>query len=147
MSLDVYLNIDGYVETQPKIHIREGGRVKAISVDEWNERNPDKPAAQLPSYETTEVFSANITHNLREMAMEAGIYKELWRPEELGFTIAKQLIGPLSAGLTVLKSDPERFRKFNPENAWGDYEGLVLFVEEYLEACKTWPEARISTWR
>lgn len=38
------------------------------------------------SKEVTEertVFSANITHNLGEMADKAGIYKALWRPEDL----------------------------------------------------------------
>ena len=33
-------------------------------------------------------YSANITHNLGKMAEEAGIYKHLWRPEEIGITKA-----------------------------------------------------------
>ena len=34
----------------------------------------------------TQVFSANITHNLGKMADEAGIYKALWRPDEVEIT-------------------------------------------------------------
>lgn len=34
-----------------------------------------------------DVFWANITHNLGRMADEAGIYKHLWRPEEIGMGI------------------------------------------------------------
>ena len=94
----------------------------------------------------TAVYDANITHNLNKMASEAGIYKELWRPEEVGITKAGQLIKPLQEGLALLKSDPERFKHLNPENGWGSYEGLVEFVEKYLEACVESPDAEVSTW-
>lgn len=49
-----------------------------------------------------EVYDANITHNLNTMAEEAGIYKHLWRPEELGITKAKDLIEPLAEGLAKM---------------------------------------------
>jgi len=97
--------------------------------------------------EREEFFAANITHNLNEMAEAAGIYKHLWRPEEIGITKAVQLIEPLSAGLDSLRSDPERFKKFNPENGWGNYGILVEFVRNYLEACKTWPDSEVHASR
>lgn len=68
----------------------------------------------------TDVYEANITHNLNTMADEAGIYNHLWRPEEVGARVARDLIKPLSVGLALLLSDPERFKKINPENGWGD---------------------------
>lgn len=95
----------------------------------------------------TTVFSSNITHNVNTMAQEAGIYQHLWRPEEIGIKHAEELITPLEAGLNLLRSDPERFRKFNPENGWGSYEGLVGFVEDYLAACREHPDAEVDTWR
>jgi len=91
----------------------------------------------------TEVYSANITHNLGAMAEEAGIYKHLWRPEELGLTVAGELIEPLRAGLALMKQDPERFRKHNAPNGWGMYEHFVPFVEGYLTACEETPGATI----
>lgn len=91
-----------------------------------------------------EVYSANITHNLGEMAREAGIYMYLWRPEELGITIAKELIVPLEIGLNLLKDKPSYFEKFNAENGWGLYEHFVPFVENYLNACKQYPESTIE---
>lgn len=90
------------------------------------------------------VFDYNITHNLGKMAEAAGIYQHLWRPEELNITKASELIEPLKTGLELLKSDPLRFEEFNPENGWGDYRGLVEFVEKYLAACIEYPEAEIS---
>ena len=98
----------------------------------------------LTAMRPTVVFDGNITHNLNMMAEEAGIYKHLWRPEEIGITLAGQLIEPLTAGLELLKSDPERFKKFNPENGWGHYEGLVDFVEEYLKMCIEYPDAEVD---
>lgn len=66
--------------------------------------------------ETKEVFSANITHNLTAMAEAAGIYKHLWRPEELGIAKAAGLVEPLTAGLTRLLAEPDKFKALNPAN-------------------------------
>ena len=90
------------------------------------------------------VYDKNITHNLNTMADKAGIYEALWRPEEIDIKIAKDLIPLLKAGLKKLKNNRDYFEQFNPENGWGDYEGLVEFTEEYLEACKEYPEALIE---
>lgn len=95
----------------------------------------------------TEVYSANITHNLGRMAEEAGIYKALWRPEEIGITKAEQLIEPLTAGLALLKSDPPRFEAHNAPNGWGLYKHFVPFVENYLAACMENPGAAVRVWR
>ncbi len=95
----------------------------------------------------TTIYDANITHNLNRMAEEAGIYKHLWRPEEVGITKAQQLIEPLREGLALLLSDPERFKKFDPENKWGDYNELVDFVRSYLAACEENPDAEVSVSR
>ena len=93
------------------------------------------------------VYSANITHNLNNMAEEAGIYKVCWRPEEVGITKAAQLIEPLRKGIALMKSDPARFEKFNAENGWGLYENFLPWLEKYLEACEANPDAEISVSR
>jgi hypothetical protein len=93
------------------------------------------------------IFSSNITHNLNRMADEAGIYEACWRPDEINISTAGQLIEPLSKGLELLKSDPERFEKFNASNGWGTYEYFVPWVEEYLEACKENPDAQVQVSR
>jgi len=101
----------------------------------------------LTEVRETTIYDRNITHNLNKMAEEAGIYKHLWRPEEIGITKASQLIEPLRAGLGLLLTDPERFKKFNPPNGWGDYEGLVNFVSEYLATCEENPNASVRVSR
>lgn len=42
--------------------------------------------------EAAEYFGANITHNLREMASNAGIYEAVWRPEDIGIEMASQFL-------------------------------------------------------
>jgi hypothetical protein len=101
----------------------------------------------LTAVRPTEVYSRNITHNLNKMAMEAGIYEALWRPEEIGIVRADQLIEPLTVGLDKLKADPEHYQKFNAPNGWGMYEHFVPFVEDYLEACKENPDAEVNVSR
>lgn len=92
----------------------------------------------------TDVFSANITHNLGDMAREAGIYDALWHPERIGeVVLAHEIIQVLERGLAELKADPERFQKFDSPNGWGLYKHFVPFVEEVLAACKEHPEARV----
>lgn len=151
MSLDVYLTIkELQIEKATSgIFIRENGQTKEITQEEWNNRNPNtKPIKFEQKYiETNQVYSANITHNLNTMASEAGIYNYLWKPDEIQITKAKQLINPLREGLHKLKSEPERYKKFNPENGWGSYEGLVKFVENYLNACYEYPDADVEVSR
>lgn len=150
MSLDVYLT--GPTKSKRSgsgIFIRENGSQREITREEWDERNPGREPVTLTDDDDEDrtIYSANITHNLNEMAKEAGIYRHLWRPEEIGITKAAQLIDPLSAGLKLLLSDRPRFEALNPENGWGDYDGLVSFVDEYMRACMEHPDAEVSVWR
>jgi len=98
-----------------------------------------------PEPHRVEFFSGNITHNLNEMADAAGIYKALWHPDEVGITVASDLITPLTSGLEKMRSEPEQMRQHNPPNGWGTYEGLMRFVDEYLEACVAHPKADVRT--
>src|SRR5947209_3501591 len=147
MSLDVYLTIENKIKKKPSsgIFIRENGQTKEITEEEWRQRFPDKEPVRvtLEEIETNEVYSGNITHNLGEMAEKAGIYYALWRPEEKGWKQAKDIILVLEKGLKKLKSKPEYFEKFNAPNVWGTYKHFVPFVEEYLNACKEYPDAII----
>ena len=105
------------------------------------------------------VYSGNITHNLGKMAREvkyglewAGVadlslYDVLWRPDEHGFKLAKDISDLLDIGWNILLSDPEKYKRYNPENGWGSYDGLVQFVYKYRNACWDNPEAELSVSR
>lgn len=92
-------------------------------------------------------YWSNITHNLNKMAEEAGIYMHLWRPEEIKINKASQLIEPLEKALELMKSDPDRFMKFDSPNGWGTYAAFIPWIERYLNACKDHPDSEISVSR
>lgn len=99
----------------------------------------------LSKMELVRIYSSNITHNLKKMAEEAGIYMCLWHPQKIGITKASQLIVPLTKGIQLMKSDPDRFTKYNPENGWGSYLHFIPWIEIYLRECELNPEAEVST--
>lgn len=144
MSLDVHLYAEQERPIRSGIFVREQGQTREITRAEWDEKFPTRePVVVASTGEDYEVYSSNITHNLGKMAREAGIYDALWRPDENGIEIAYQLIESLLTGLKRLKAEPEHFKQFNPANGWGDYDGLVRFTENYLEACQAYPTARV----
>jgi hypothetical protein len=95
----------------------------------------------------TSVFRANYTHNVGGMAEAAGIYKHVWRPEELGITKASELIEPLRGAIALMKADPPRFISLNPPNGWGSYDTFLPWLEQYLEACEEHPDATVRASR
>lgn len=95
------------------------------------------------------VYNANITHNLNKMAKQVSVdfYRHLWRPEECNVTSASWLVQRLAGGLKDLLTNPEYYKLFNPENGWGNYEGLCDFVYNYIKACNRFPDATVEACR
>lgn len=103
------------------------------------------------------VYDDNITHNLTDMASAVGVYEAMWRPYRLapnypeqGFDNyqkemefedsviirASDIVEILKNGLEALKRYPDTYKKLNPENGWGSYEGLVACIDRYIYACE-----------
>jgi hypothetical protein len=97
--------------------------------------------------EVVPIFDRNITHNLNKMAEAAGIYMQLWRPDEIGVTKASEIIEPLKEGLNELLTRPEYYKKYDSSNGWGVYPDFVEFVQAVLAACEQNPDARIEVSR
>jgi hypothetical protein len=150
MSLDVYL-VAATPPTAPNsgIFVRRNGQTVEMSRQEWDRAFPGQEPVVLAAEYGVDctVYEANITHNLGKMAAACGLHVPLWRPEEIGAAQAKALIAPIWAGLELLRSDPDEFKKLNPSNGWGSYEGLVRFATGYLAACKQYPEAAVRVSR
>ena len=103
----------------------------------------------------TEVYEANITHNLGKMAGKVTCFilqKREEKPKEItlydilwhGSGQSAKVISPmLEVGITELKENREIYEEYNPENGWGSYEALVLFTTLLLEACKEFPETTL----
>jgi hypothetical protein len=149
MSLDFYLEYPQLriASGGPKIFVRRNGQNVEINREEWDRLNPGREPVTFDAGETSTVYGANITHNLGKMAAEAGIYDCLWRPEENGIVFSDQMVRPLESGIAQLKSDRKHYERFNPENGWGDYDGLVRFAEAILAACREYPSALVRASR
>lgn len=91
-----------------------------------------------------EVYTGNVTGNLYQMALAAGIADHLWQPESIGITKAFQLIEPLQKCLKTLREDKERFERLNPPNGWGSYLSFINFLRNYLNACEDNPNADVE---
>lgn len=81
--------------------------------------------------------SFNITHNLTEMAREAGIYECLWRAKGT----AGEIVPKLRAAIEDMRKRPEHYRKFDSENGWGTYDDFLPWLEELLAKCEEHPDA------
>ena len=99
------------------------------------------------------VYSGNITHNLNSMAaaivLSNGLtlYQILWRPDEHGLKFARDISDLLDEGWNILLSDPDKYKKYDPPNGWGSYEGLCDFVYRYRNACWDNPDAELRVSR
>ena len=102
-----------------------------------------------------EVFSKNITHNLTKMAdlipvgNNTTLYDIMWDLEDKfpNRTKAKQIAIPLTKALIYINTHEKELSEYNPENGWGKLLQLKDFVEQYLIACCTYPNARIKICR
>jgi hypothetical protein len=91
-----------------------------------------------------EVAHVNVTYNLSQMWREAIPEDDRLIPID-GMT-GKKALPKLEKALLILTSDPEHFRKFNPENGWGTYEILVQAVRKCIAACRA-GSGKWETWR
>jgi hypothetical protein len=87
------------------------------------------------------LYEANITHNLMNMADKSGLYKLLWRPEELGIKTGADLIHHLRDGIKRLESAPAYYSQFDSESGWGTYNQFLPFLRVLLVACVQHPKA------
>ena len=86
----------------------------------------------------------NVTHNLTKRAREAGIYRQLGRPDECGVRVASDLIEPVEKALAAMRAEPSRFLALNPPNGWGSYDGFVAALDGLLEISRQHPTAEVS---
>jgi hypothetical protein len=116
-------------------------------------------AFEPPREERSEVSDWNYTHNTNGMI--AAAYKAVSGEDTgqcsgpLGPVIGAAwwdrldgASGPDGAAyltriITGLEADPERYRAMNPENGWGDYDGLLKVLREMRDAV---PADEASVW-
>lgn len=84
----------------------------------------------------------NVTYNLGKMLRAAGFPP--W--DALIGAPASEAGGMLQSVADELVRAPDKYRKFNPPNGWGNYEGALEFVTRFAAECALNPEATIAGW-
>lgn len=87
-----------------------------------------------------ELWSGNITGNLRSIARACGVEDVMWNRD--GY-VAGEAIGVLESGIEDLEIRQEKYDAMNPKNGWGSREGLADFLRKLLAACIDNPKAKI----
>lgn len=148
MSLDVTLIADRPITKRSTgIFIRRNGATVELTLQEAREQWPERAdLIEEHEVETHEVYTANITHNLGEMAavVSENFYKALWRPEDIGAKQALDLILPITRGVQTLEANSRKFIALQPANGWGTYRQLLDFAKAYENACRTYPTAKVE---
>lgn len=82
------------------------------------------------------VYEDNYTKNVSNMFRAAIEDIGLKRFHGMGAEFAILLI---NKAILKMQSDPERYKKMNPENGWGDYEGALKVLQNLHAACVQHP--------
>lgn len=144
MSLDISLIVETPITKKGTgVFIRENGMSKELTVEDVRKKFPNA-VVEENEFETMCVFDANITHNLGNMADAAGIYSACWHPEKIKATKASDILPLLEKGFEDMKARPEYYKQFDSSNGWGLYKDFLPWVEEYMNACRKYPDAIIE---
>ena len=81
-----------------------------------------------PTYNLGPMFALALGHPIRDLAGQ----------------LAKDVTPTLQAAIKSMKAKPAKFKKLNPANGWGSYEGAVSSLEWLLEVCKEHPLATVE---
>jgi hypothetical protein len=87
-----------------------------------------------------EVMSENCTHNLAPMWRKAGVYDALYMSDGRR---AGDYLEALKAGLADMEENPAEYKKLNPPNGWGDYEGAIGVLQRITRAFEEYPDGKI----
>ncbi|MDK1473650.1 hypothetical protein QNO07_09480 [Streptomyces sp. 549] len=81
----------------------------------------------------------NYTSNVARMWNRALGY----RLADLHDRIAGDALRDLQRAVAAMEADPDVYRRMEPSNGWGDYEGALACLTRLRNQCATVPKARI----
>lgn len=83
----------------------------------------------------------NITYNVCSM-----FYKALGGEGLKGLRgmTGEEALSILTKGLVSMLEEKDEYKKLNPPNGWGSYEGAFEFLKNLKDACERHPKAKIA---
>ena len=89
-----------------------------------------------------EIFESNITYNLAPMYYKC--IDEEKGLKKLDNMSCKEALPIINNAITDLLNNADEYRKLNPENGWGSYEGLLTALQEMRNCCENNPDGIIN---
>ena len=87
------------------------------------------------------VISENITHNVRDMWIKAGIYDALYNSN--GKKV-EEVLETLKKGYADMYDKPEEYRKLDAPNGWGTYVDAIYWLKVLIEQMERYPLGKIA---
>ncbi len=89
-----------------------------------------------------EIFEANITYNLSDMYYKCIDKKRGFK--KLDNMKCKEALPIINNAITDMLNNANEYRKLNPRNGWGSYEGLLTKLQEMRNCCESNPDGIIN---
>lgn len=93
------------------------------------------------------IHNYNYTYNIYDMFKEAASKSELDSITSIkvldGYPCA-EVAGILKDIITEMRSDPEHYKTFNPENGWGSYQSFISVLQSIYEDCLDHPDCEFE---
>lgn len=89
-----------------------------------------------------EIYEANITYNLAPMYYKC-VDKEKGL-KKLDNMNCKKALPIVNKAITDMLNNANEYRKLNPANGWGSYEGLLAKLQEIRNCCESNPDGIIN---
>ena len=94
-------------------------------------------------FEDREVVDVgNITYNITPMFVKS-MGKNL---SDFNDKKCREMIPILRIGVIELANNPEKYRKLNPVNGWGNYDGALNYLRKLLVSCEENPNCTIKVY-
>lgn len=121
--------------------------LQAINDDRLDEHtSPPYCPCCCRNYESVRVEAFNYTSNMAGAWDASGIPLR----DMDGMAVA-EAIPILRAGIANIEADieadPEAYRKFEPDNGWGNVERMLNWLRRILALCEQWPEGKLDVSR
>jgi len=99
-----------------------------LVIDTGGERPASVTECKSPTYNLAPMFAKALGHSIRDLAGQQ----------------AGEVIGTLRDAIAAMEDRPADFKKLNPENGWGSYEGALETLRWLLAECLQHPKATVE---
>lgn len=89
----------------------------------------------------TDIYEANVTYNLSKMYYKCIDTEKGYK--KLDGMNCKEALPIINNAIRDMLNNADEYRKLNPTNGWGSYEGLLKQMQEMRNCCESNPDGII----